>query len=249
MANSLSIIVLAHNDESRIVDCLECLNFGDELIVVDDNSNDRTVELARQYTDKVFVRKLNGNFSNQRNFALNCVRSTWVLFVDSDELVSDTLRKEVLEVVNRKDVAGFYIKRFDYVWGKKMTHGELSQVRLLRLAKKEDGKWHGKVHETWKVVGKIGELTHPLLHVPHQNIREFVSDVDEYSTLRAEELSEKSVQVSFFHIILYPLAKFIKNYWLKQGYKDGIPGILYSIMMSLHSFLVRAKLYQLNNEK
>lgn len=249
MKNSLSIVVLTHNDESKIVDCLERLGFADELIVVDDKSNDRTVELARQFTDKISIRQLNKNFSNQRNFALNNVHSSWVLFIDSDELVSNALKNEILEAIKKKDVSGFYIKRFDYVWGKKMTHGELSQVRLLRLARKEDGKWHGKVHETWKVIGKVDELTQSLLHVPHQNIREFVSDIDEYSTLRAEELQEKGIHVSFFHIICFPMAKFIQNYLIRQGYKDGIPGILYALMMSFHSFLVRAKLYQLQNEK
>lgn len=248
MKSSLSIVVLTHNDESKIVDCLDGLGFADELIIIDDNSHDRTVELAKQFTDKIFVRELNKNFSNQRNFALNNVHSTWGLFVDSDELVSDALRNEILEAIKQKEVSGFYIKRFDYVWGKKMTHGELSQVRLLRLAKKEDGKWHGKVHETWKVIGKTEELTQPLFHVPHQNIREFVSDVDEYSTLRAEELREKGVKASFFHVICYPLAKFIQNYVLRQGYKDGIPGMLYALMMSFHSFLVRAKLYQHHHE-
>ena len=128
-----------------------------------------------------------------------------------------------------------------------MTHGELSQVKLLRLAKKDDGKWHGKVHETLKVIGETGELAQPLLHVPHQNIKEFVSDIDEYSTLRAEELMEKGVSSSVFQVICFPLGKFIQNYIVRQGYKDGIPGMLYALMMSFHSFLVRAKLYQLNH--
>ncbi len=248
MKSTLSIVVLTHNDESRIVDCLECLRFADELIIVDDKSQDRTVELAKQFTSKVFVRELNKNFSNQRNFALNNVHSQWVLFIDSDELVSNALRDEILTAIGKKDVSGFNIKRFDYVWGKKMTHGELSQVKLLRLARKDDGKWHGKVHETWRIIGKVEELSQPLLHVPHQNIRQFVSDIDEYSTLRAEELREKKSSVSFLDILCYPMAKFIQNYVIRQGYKDGIPGILYALMMSFHSFLVRAKLYQLHNE-
>ncbi len=247
MKSSLSIVVLTHNDESKIVDCLECLDFADELIIVDDNSHDRTVELAKQFTNKIFVRELNRNFSNQRNFALNNVHSSWVLFVDSDELVSKALRDEILQAVEKKGISGFYIKRIDYVWGKKMIHGELSQVKLLRLAKKDDGKWHGKVHETWKVIGRVGELSQTLLHVPHQNIREFVSDIDEYSTLRAEELMEKGISSSVFHIVCFPLGKFIQNYIMRQGYKDGIPGVLYALMMSFHSFLVRAKLYQLNH--
>lgn len=247
MKISLSVVVLTHNDETRIVDCLECLGFADELIVVDDNSTDRTVELAKQFTSKIFTRALNGNFSNQRNFALNNVHSQWVLFVDSDELLSKNLKEEIVEAINSREYAGFNIKRFDYIWGRKVTHGELSRIKLLRLAKRNEGKWHGKIHETWKVVGAIGELNNPILHVPHQNIKEFLTDIDSYSSVRAMELQENNQKTSFLGIVSYPLAKFIQNYLIRQGYKDGIPGILYAIMMSFHSFLVRAKLYQLQN--
>lgn len=248
MKATLSIVVLTHNDESRIVDCLECLGFADELIVIDDGSIDRTLELAKNFTDKIYRRELKRNFSNQRNFALNNVRSQWVLFIDSDELVSSAVRDEILEAIKKKDVSGFYIKRFDYVWGKKMTHGELSQVKLLRLARRDSGKWHGKVHEVWNVTGKVGELSHALLHVPHQNVREFVKDIDEYSSLRADELSEQNISVSFLQIILFPIGKFLSNYFVRRGYRDGIAGLIYSLMMSFHSFLVRSKLYLRNHE-
>ena len=248
MKNSLSVIVLTHDDEERIVDCLDNLGFANEIIIIDDESCDRTVELARQYTSKIYKKSLNKNFSNQRNFALNYASCEWVLFVDSDEIISKSLREEIMSAIEKGGYSGFLIKRVDFVWGRKMSHGELSQVKLLRLARKDAGKWHGKVHETWKVVGKVGELSNPLMHVPHQNVREFVRDIDEYSSLRADELHEKSVNVPFLHILLYPLGKFIHNYWLRRGYKDGVAGLIYSMMMSFHSFLVRAKLYQLNNE-
>lgn len=248
MAHTLSIVVLAHNDESRIVDCLECLDFADELVVIDDNSTDRTYELAKQFTTKVFKRELNGNFSNQRNFALNVVHSQWVLFVDSDELVSERLKEEVIKAISINNFSGYHIKRLDYMWGRKIRHGEAGSVQLLRLGKKDEGKWHGRVHETWKIVGAKDILINPLIHVPHQNIREFVRDVDNYSTGRAEELREEGKKTSFLLIFLYPTAKFLQNYIVKRGYKDGIPGLLYAIMMSFHSFLVRSKLYQLNDE-
>lgn len=240
---NLSIVVLTHNDEEHLVDCLELLNFGDELIVIDDESTDRTLDIARNYTKKVYVRPLNNNFSNQRNFALNNAHGNWVLFIDSDEFVSEKLKDEILLRIKGGEASGFYLKRIDFMWGKKIIHGEVGEVRLIRLAKRDSGKWHGKVHEEWKVGGVTNTLMNPLIHAPHQSVKEFIKEVDLYSTLRAVELEEANSSSNFFLIFMYPIGKFAKNYFLKKGYKDGVAGFIYAMIMSFHSFLVRAKLY------
>ncbi len=250
---NLSIIVLTHNDEEHLVDCLELLNFGDELIIIDDESTDRSTDIAKNYTKKVFIRPLNNNFSNQRNFALNNAHGNWVLFVDSDEFISEKLRDEILSKIKQKDeilskikqkdVSGYYMRRIDFMWGKKILHGEVGEIRLMRLAKRDSGKWHGKVHEEWRVSGTTGTLTNPLVHAPHQSVKEFIKEVDLYSSLRAEELRETNGNSNFFLIIMYPLGKFVQNYFFKKGYKDGVAGFIYAMIMSFHSFLVRGKLY------
>lgn len=243
LGNNLTIIVLTHNDEERIVDCLELLKFADELIVVDDKSSDRTIELARKFASKILQRPLNANFSNQRNFALSNAHNPWVLFVDSDEFISEKLRDEILSKIQSKNNSGFFLRRIDVMWGKKILHGEVGELRLLRLARKDTGKWHGKVHEEWKIKGTIGALSNPLIHTPHQSVKEFISGINIYSTLREEELMEKNTSSNFSTIILYPLAKFFQNYFLRKGYKDGVAGFIYAMIMSFHSFLVRSKLY------
>ncbi len=243
MDNTLTIVVLTHNDELKIVDCLESLVFADELVIVDDESSDRTIELCRQFTKNIFVHPLNSNFANQRNFALNKAKSKWVLFVDSDELVSRALRDEILRAVKEKMSAGYYIKRIDRMWGKSLSHGEVGKVSLMRLGRRESGKWHGKVHETWRIIGKTSELSEPLIHTPHSTVFDFVRDVDDYSTLRAEELLERGKRASALEIIIYPTFKFLQNYILRKGYRDGVPGFIYAMLMSFHSFLVRGKIY------
>ena len=247
MKNSLSIIVLTHNDELRIVDCLENLRFGDELIVIDDESSDRTVEIVKQYTKNVYIKSMSGNFSNQRNYGIDKAKSEWILFVDSDEIVPEKLEDEIFQSIKNNNTNGYFIHRFDYMWGKKITHGEVGSIKLLRLARAGKGKWHGKVHEKWSVYGKIDELESPLIHVPHQSVREFIKDIDQYSTLRSEELYVQKKNVGIFSIIFYPLGKFLVNYLLKKGYKDKMPGLIYTITMSFHSFMVRSKLFLKNN--
>lgn len=247
MKASLSVIVLTHNDEMRIVDCLESVDFAEEIIIIDDNSSDRTMELARQYTEKIYSHPLSGNFASQRNFALNKAHFDWVLYVDSDELVNGRLREEIIKAIKMEDVSGYFMKRVDVMWGKRMQYGEAGGISLLRLAKRNSGKWHGKVHEVWKTRGKTRQLHSPLIHIPHQSVSEFVREIDIYSSLRADELYESKVSSTGISIVVYPVAKFFVNYFLKKGYKDGVPGLLYAMLMSFHSFLVRGKLLLKNN--
>lgn len=247
MENSLSIIVLTRNEENSIVDCLESASFADELIVIDDLSTDRTIDIAKRFTKNVFSHSLNGNFAQQRNFALGKAHGKWVLFLDCDERITPLLKQEILKVIKNNNNAFYSIKRVDYMWGKKILHGEGGAIKLVRLARKNSGKWHGKVHEVWRTQGRRVELENALIHLPHASVGEFIDDVDYYSSLRATELQEEHVKSSFLSVLCYPIAKFVLNYSLKKGYKDGTQGFLYALIMSFHSFLVRAKLYQLTH--
>lgn len=246
----VSAVVLTKNEEKNIVDCLETLVWCDEILVIDDNSEDRTVEIAQKMEAKVFAHSLNNDFSKQRNFGLSKAKGEWVLFVDADERVSTELRKEISDAISsriwrKQNLCGFYIKRRDFMWGKELKHGETGNIKLLRLAKKDAGFWEGAVHEEWKVKGKTGELKNLLLHYPHQTIAQFLQEINFYTTLRTQELYQKRVKVRWHDIILYPKAKFIYNYFIRMGFLDGLPGFIFALIMSFHSFLVRGKLWLL----
>lgn len=242
----ISAVVLTRNEERNIVDCLDSLSFCDEIVVIDDNSSDRTVEIAKRMNVKVLTHSLNDDFSKQRNFALENVKNDWVLFADADERVGKILAKEIEYVVaeNKKD--GFYIKRYDTIWGKTLKHGELSDLKLLRLGKASKGKWEGRIHEKWKVEGRISTLKNSLDHYPHQTIEAFLREINYYTDLRAKELYKKGATVKWYSILLYPKAKFFLNYFLKLGFLDGLEGLVFAVLMSFHSFLVRSKLWILN---
>lgn len=246
---AISAIVLTKNSEKTLAGCLATLKWCDEIIVIDDNSIDNTLEIAQKYTKKVLRHSLNNNFSRQRNFGLEKATGEWVLFVDSDEVVTPSLRDEICKNVNmqKSKYNGFYIKRVDYMWGKKLEHGEAGNIWLLRLAKKNFGKWEGSVHELWQVSGNNGRLSGVLDHFPHPTVSSFLFKINYYSTLRAQELYKKNTLVKWYDVILYPKAKFWVNYIVKLGFRDGIPGFLVAVLMSFHSFLVRGKLWQLQN--
>lgn len=220
----------------------------DEVLIIDDNSTDKTVDIAKKHGAKVVTHALS-DFASQRNFGLEQAKGEWIFFVDADERVSKSLRNEIQNAIRNEGKDGYGIRRVDYMWGKQLKYGEVGSIQLLRLARKQKGKWVGNVHEIWEINGAVGELSNPLYHYPHQTITEFLNEINFYSTLRAKELKNSGVKSSIFDIILYPKAKFFANYILKLGFLDGIAGLLFAVMMSLHSFLVRGKLWLLWQRK
>jgi glycosyltransferase involved in cell wall biosynthesis len=241
----LTAVVLTKNEEKNIKACLETLSFCDEIVVIDDYSEDKTVEIAQKLGTQVFKRKLKDNFAAQRNFALEKVKPGWVLFVDADERVPPKLRSQIKKSIGTPGIVGYYLRRRDVLFGKKLKFGETSKVRLLRLARRDAGRWERQVHEVWQVRRRTGELTAPLLHFPHPTITEFLEEINHYSSLHAQALFKEREKTNLFQIIFYPLLKLIQNYCFRLGFLDGMPGLIVALMMSLHSFLARAKLFML----
>jgi glycosyltransferase involved in cell wall biosynthesis len=248
----LSAVILTKNEEKNIERCLKSLDFCDEIIIVDDSSTDKTLEKIRKINPdaKILQRKLNNDFANQRNFGLEKSNNQWVLFIDADEVVSEDLRSEIVSL--KFDQDAYYLRRRDFFWGRELKFGETKKVRdlgIVRLVKKDSGKWMGNVHEVFYTAKNTGHLNGFLDHYPHTTLKEFIGDVNNYSQIRAEELYTRGVGTNIFEIVFFPLGKFIYNYFFNLGFLDGPAGFCYSFMMSFHSYLVRAKLYQLTNKK
>jgi glycosyltransferase involved in cell wall biosynthesis len=240
----LSAIILSHNDEATIARALQSVSFCDEVIVIDDESTDKTLAIAKKHGATVFTHALNDDFAAQRNFGLAKAKGEWVLFVDSDEVVSPSLADEIQqELAGKTD--GWYIKRRDTMWGHEFKYGEMGNVKLLRLARKKAGTWNRPVHEVWDVKGETDTLTHPLLHYPHPDVAQFIEEINRYSTLNAKHFYDKGVRTHVWQIMAYPAAKFFVNYVWKLGFLDGTAGAIVAFLMSLHSFLTRGKLYLL----
>lgn len=244
---AISAVILAKNEEKNIEECLKTLKWADEVIVVDDQSSDKTMEIAKANGAQVYEHPLNNDFSAQRNFGLDKAKGEWVFFIDADERVSSTLRAEIQSTINPESsiINGFYLKREDKMWGRVLKHGENANVKLLRLGKKGKGEWEKPVHEVWQIRGEVGELKTPLQHFPHQTVSEFLEEINFYSTLRAQELYKEGKRTNLILIILYTKAKFLKDYFWNLGFSDGMPGFVVALLMSFHSFLVRSKLYLL----
>lgn len=244
--NKISAIVIAKNSEDIIEDCLKSLKFCDEIIVVDNGSADKTKEKAEKFHAKVIESK-EDNFSNLRNIGLKHVKGDWVLYVDTDERVSESLKDEILKSLENNDFSAFKIKRKNFYFG---NYSWPKIEDLERLFKREKLKeWYGILHESPKVEGKVGELNGYLLHYTHKNLTEMLNKTIEWSTyeskLRYDAGHPKMTWWRFFRVII---SGFWDSYVTQGGWKAGTPGLIESLYQGFSLFITYAKLWELQRE-
>ena len=237
----ISAVVLSHNCQKTISRCLKSLNFCEEIIVIDDYSTDQTRQVAAKNGASIFLRHLKADFSSQRNFGLNKVKNEWVLFVDADEEVTEKLRKEIKTAIEKtsSQIQGFYFKRRDKLFDRYLKYGETGKLKFLRLARKQAGKWEGKVHEVWQIKGPIKNLSGFLLHKRSMSVAQFIKRLNRYAQIRAKELYNQRKKEGWWRLFLFPGVKFFQNYIWRLGFLDGFSGLVMAWLMSWHSLLVR----------
>lgn len=244
----LTAVVLTKNEEKNIEKCILSLKFCDEILVVDDESTDNTVKIAKKLGAKILNHKML-NYGEQRNWVLDQIRSTWVLFVDADEVVSIKLAGSIQKALINNQANGYLIHRVDYIWNHKFKYGDVGNVWLLRLARRGAGNWKGEVHETWEVNGQIAKLNGDLNHYPHPTVVEFLKHINNYSTLKAAEFHESGRRTNIFEIIFAPIWKFKYLYILRLGFLDGTAGFVHAMMMAFYVFLTAGKLFMYDRHR
>lgn len=171
------------------------------------------------------------DFAKERNELLKEAKTDWVLFLDSDEIVTDELQKEISNAILDKNYNGYYIKRKIIFCG--IPAGE---DKMLRLGRKSAGQWRRKVHEVWDIAGKVGTLDNYIIHNTASDLHSYIKKVDYHSTLHAGEILKEGKRSSLVKIIIYALGNLVVHYFKSRN-------IVYSIMKSLHSYLSWTKLY------
>mgnify|MGYP001559214827 CR=1 FL=1 len=251
----ISAVILTKNEEKNIIDCIESVLFCDEILIIDDFSDDRTLQAVEKYFGKnrkitVLKRKIDGDFAKQRNYALEKAKGEWVLFVDADERIPQLLRKEIIYKIDEfKKTDGFSIKRRNFLWGKPLRFGEFLGEKKIRLGKKSSGQWVNRIHEVWDIKGEVQTLNNPIFHYPHESMDEFLKKLNLYSSIRAQELHGLGIRTSVIKVILYTKFKFFYNYVIKLGFLDGVRGLIVALLMSFNSFLVRGKLWRMQKSQ
>lgn len=251
MRAKLSVIIITKNEEKNIVDCLESVKWADEIIIVDAFSSDSTIEIARKYTDKVFQKEWIG-FADQKSYALKLASNEWVLSLDADERVSESLRIKLLSMLSDlselNKFSGFKIKRDNYFLGKKINSCGWNKDFQLRFFKKSVTRLTNRlVHEGFEVSGEIGSIKEPILHLSYKSINETIEKINHYSSLEALEKSSK-LKVNFFTIIFFPALYFIQHFLFRYGFIDGMYGFLVSLFHAWTKLLVQLKIWELQRK-
>lgn len=245
----ITVNIICSNEEKNIEACLKSASWADEIVVVDGESTDRTVEIARRYTNKVLVNKWQG-YAEQRQFALDNSAGDWVLVLDADERCSDGLKEEILTITKSPDnrYSGFRIPRKNFFLGKWIKHGGWYPGYQFRFFMREKaGVSERLVHEGYVIEGETGIMKNDILHYTVQSISEFMTKVNKYSTLQAEEKSSRK-DVRFWHLLFRPVAAFFVQFFIRGGFRDGIHGLMVTNFDVITNMLTYMKIWELQNK-
>lgn len=243
--NKLSVVVICRSPNFSD-SFLKSINFADEIIAVCTDPIKNSKNINQKI--KVHHTSFDKGFSGLRNYGLKKSTGDWVFQVDTDEVVSTQLASEIKEKILNNNFDGFFVRRIDTCYHEVQLHGEVGNTKILRLAKRKSGKFVRPVHEYWKIDGKIGELVNPLYHSKDKFISEFLDRISVYGPIDAKALSKEGKHFSYLRLFVNPKAKFILNYFIKQGLRDGITGLFQSYLMSVQSLSVRVFQWTLQNQ-
>ncbi len=252
--DNVSVVIIAQNEGRIISRCLESAAWAGEIIVVDGGSTDDTIKTALASGAKVFQHKFEG-FAGQKNFAISKASNEWVLSVDADEVIEKELAEEIVSAINNPDACGgYYIPRKNFYYtGRFLRFGGLYPDRQLRLFRKGKGAFDGgRVHEGLKLQGETGVLKNALLHYTKPGIEAHMNTVNKYTGLEAEKSLSEGKRATGYTILIKPAAYFIKHYFLKLGFLDGLEGLIYHMISAHYVFIKEIKLAEkagLNNIK
>lgn len=227
MNSTISLLILAKNEEKNIGECIKSCTFANEVIVIDDHSNDETPIIAESLGAKVITRDMNGDWGKQQTFAIEQAKLDWIFFIDADERCTPELCKEIEEVVAQGQPFGYWVKRLNHFQRKLVRHGSLSPDWVCRLMPRIGSYVEGVVHP--KIVHQHGnkKLRAPMLHYTYETWEQYLRKMNQYSTLAAEKYKQEGKSsYPFFDLILRPLFAFIKMYFLKRGFLDGMLGYI-----------------------
>ncbi len=245
--SKLSIYVIAYNDEANMKACLESVvGWGDELIVVDSHSTDRTATISREYTDKVFQVDFKG-FGALRNQAVSLTTHEWVFSLDSDERMTPELKNEIQLLLDRgPDSDAYFVPRQNYFLGRWIKYcGWYPDYRQPQLFRKLRFQYRDElVHESFVCDGPVGFLKSPALQYPFRDIDHYVTKQDRYSDLMARRMVEQGRKFCFHQLITHPLGSFFKMYVLRAGFLDGMPGLILSTLSAYYTFMKYAKFWE-----
>ena len=250
----LAVVVIVKNEERQIARCLESAAWADELVVVDDESDDRTVEIAQRYGARVVTHRSDGNFDRQRNIGVGAAGAEWVLQMDADEVIPPRLRQAIERLLRGASdgveaPVAYRIKRRNYFLGRFMRHGGW-YVDGIKLFRRDKARYVGRsVHETLQVDGPVGVLEADIEHYPFTSLEQVIERTNRYTTVEAQLLAEERPRLPCrtiaYQLMWRPVRLFWKSYLKKGGWREGMHGLVFALWGAWAHWLRWAKYWEL----
>jgi len=246
----LSCAIITKNEERNIASCLQSVSFADELVVVDSGSTDMTIEIAKKFGCRVFVRPFDG-FGHQKQYAIERCKGEWILLIDADERVPEETRSKIEEVLAEdRGVSAFGFTRKNFFRGRWMRHGGLWPDRVIRLFKKGRAQMSRRpVHEHLIVDGKVSFLEVPLLHFLEGSVDIVLKKIELYADLHAEEALRRGQGSSVVRAAAHASLAFLYKYIIRLGFLDGQEGLLFASFDAIARFVKYTRLWELKGDE
>jgi glycosyltransferase involved in cell wall biosynthesis len=242
--------MITFNNERTVEMALKSLHWVDEIVVVDSFSTDRTPDIVKEYAATWEQRPWPG-FRDQYQYASEKCTHDWILFIDADEEISPSLAEEMQRKLNRdltrsndSQIQGYYAPRRTYYLGRWHLHGSWVPDSEIRLYNKHRGRWKGGLHANVHVDGPTEYLTGFYYHYTYENISDQLQTIDKYSTNAAQDMVADNIRFSYRRLLGNPLAHFFRDYLLKGGFREGLPGLIVSLTTMFYVFIKYAKLWE-----
>jgi (heptosyl)LPS beta-1,4-glucosyltransferase len=246
MRQMISCGVITFNEEKNIRDCLESAKWMDEIVVVDSFSRDKTVAIAREYTERVYHHPWNG-YGEQKNFTIDQTTGGWVFIMDADERVTVELREAIERILEDEELArpvAYYVPRRNFFYGQWIKRAGCYPDYQLRLFRRNAGRMdNAEPHPQFICAGKVAYLTQPLDHYTERTVEDHFRKINSLTNLAARERGKSKSEVHWFDLAFRPLFTFWKYFFVRQGFREGIHGLVFCMFASMYTFVKYAKLW------
>lgn len=245
----LSVVINTFNEEENIERAIKSVSFADEILVCDMYSDDNTAVIAKKLGAKIIFHKRLPFVEPARNFVISKAEGDWILVLDSDEEIPESLKDKILEVISKEGVVTFVeIPRQNIIFGKTMRASMWWPDYNIRLFKKNAVLWSNKIHSKPKAQGqglRLGEMERlAIIHHHYDSISQFLSKMDRYSSVQARELKESGYEFDWRDLISKPLGEFLSRFFANRGFEDGIHGLALSLLQSFSHFVMYLKTWE-----
>jgi glycosyltransferase involved in cell wall biosynthesis len=239
----VTVTIITLNASRHLRQCLESVRWADEIVIVDSGSTDSTLAIAREFTDRIAHHDWMG-YGPQKQFAVGLAKNDWILSLDADESLSPELAENIRRLLQERPAFSAYeLRRRNQFMGRCLRHGEGYPDLVLRLFDRRHARWSDDaVHEKVMYDGHVGELAGDLLHRSESGIAAYIDKQNRYTSLQAERLHQEGASVGLAQLLLSPLLRFVKFYFIRRGFLDGLPGFVHISIGCFNSFIKYAKL-------